>query len=69
MVLHTRLRRQPNSRSTGLEGDLAAKLLGSMLAQPRVKRLLSTDHFSVDADRYMPDPRALHFGFLRNHDG
>jgi transposase len=31
-----------------LEGDVAAKLLGAVLAQPRVKRLLSTDHFSVD---------------------
>src|ERR1700733_10797643 len=31
-----------------LEGDIAAKLLGAVLAQPRVKRLLSTDHFSVD---------------------
>ena len=29
-------------------GDIAAKLLGAVLAQPRVKRLLSTDHFSVD---------------------
>jgi hypothetical protein len=31
-----------------LEGDIAAKLLSAVLAQPRVKRLLSTDHFSVD---------------------
>jgi hypothetical protein len=31
-----------------LEGDLAAKLLGAVLTQPRVKRLLSTEHFSVD---------------------
>ena len=31
-----------------LEGDLAAKLLSAVMAQPRVKRLLSTDHFSVD---------------------
>jgi transposase len=29
-----------------LEGDIA-KLLDAVLAQPRVKRLLSTDHFSV----------------------
>ena len=28
--------------------DIAAKLLSTVLAQPRVKRLLSTDHFSVD---------------------
>ncbi len=31
-----------------LEGDIAAKFLGAILSQPRVKRLLSTDHFSVD---------------------
>jgi transposase len=31
-----------------LEGDLAAKLLSAVMAQPRVKGLLSTDHFSVD---------------------
>jgi transposase len=31
-----------------LEGAIAAKLLSAILAQPRVKRLLSTHHFSVD---------------------
>src|SRR5262249_25349075 len=31
-----------------LEGDIAAKLLSAVLAHPRVKQLLSTDHFSVD---------------------
>ena len=36
------------NRDRLLEGDLAAKLLGSVLTQPRVKRLLSMDHFSVD---------------------
>src|SRR5579863_2462484 len=36
------------NRDRLLEGDLAAKLLGAVLTQPRVKRLLSTDHFSVD---------------------
>jgi len=36
------------NRDRLLEGDLAAKLLGAVLAQPRVKRLLSSDHFSVD---------------------
>jgi hypothetical protein len=36
------------NRERLLEGDLAAKLLNAVLAQPRVKRLLSTDHFSVD---------------------
>jgi transposase len=36
------------NRDRLLEGDIAAKLLNAVLAQPRVKRLLSTDHFSVD---------------------
>jgi len=36
------------NRDRLLEGDVAAKLLAAVLAQPRVKRLLSTDHFSVD---------------------
>jgi hypothetical protein len=41
-------RRSRKNRDRLLEGDVAAKLLGAVLAQPRVKRLLSTDHFSVD---------------------
>src|SRR5258708_15868707 len=36
------------SRDRLLEGDIAAKFLSAVLAQPRVKRLLSTEHFSVD---------------------
>jgi transposase len=36
------------NRDRLLEGDIAAKFLGVVLAQPRVKKLLSTDHFSVD---------------------
>ena len=36
------------NRERLLEGDIAAKLLSAVLAQPRVKQLLSTDHFSVD---------------------
>ena len=36
------------NRERLLEGDIAAKLMSAVLAQPRVKRLLSTDHFSVD---------------------
>ena len=36
------------NRDRLLEGDVAAKLLGAVLTQPRVKRLLSTEHFSVD---------------------
>src|SRR6202030_807910 len=36
------------NRERLLQGDIAAKLLSAVMAQPRVKRLLSTDHFSVD---------------------
>jgi transposase len=36
------------NRDRLLEGDIAAKFLNAVLAQPRVKRLLSTEHFSVD---------------------
>jgi transposase len=36
------------NRDRLLDGDIAAKFLAAVLAQPRVKTLLSTDHFSVD---------------------
>ena len=36
------------NRDRLLEGEIAAKFLRAILAQPRVKRLLSSDHFSVD---------------------
>jgi transposase len=36
------------NRDRLLEGDVAAKLLNAILSQPHVKRLLSSDHFSVD---------------------
>jgi transposase len=36
------------NRERLLEGDIAAKFLSAILVQPRVRRLLSTDHFSVD---------------------
>jgi transposase len=36
------------NRDRLLDGDIAAKLLAAVLAQPRVKRLLSSEHFSVD---------------------
>ena len=36
------------NRDRLLEGDIAAKFLRAVLAQPRVKRLLSPEHFSVD---------------------
>src|SRR3954469_13811296 len=36
------------NRDRLLEGAVAARFLSTLLAQPRVKRLLSTEHFSVD---------------------
>lgn len=36
------------NRDRLLEGDIAAKLLSAILSHRRVKRLLSSDHFSVD---------------------
>jgi len=36
------------NRDRLLDGKIAAKFLSAVLAQPRVKRLLSSDHFSVD---------------------
>ena len=36
------------NRDRLLAGDIAAKFLGAVLAQSRVKKLLSTDHVSVD---------------------
>jgi len=36
------------NRDRLLEGEIAAKFLNAILAQPQVKRLLSSDHFSVD---------------------
>src|SRR3954452_24943244 len=36
------------NRDRLLEGEIAAKFLAAVLAQPRVKRLLSSEHFSID---------------------
>ncbi|GJD49064.1 IS5 family transposase ISNisp7 [Methylobacterium crusticola] len=36
------------NRDRLLEGDIAAKFLAAVLSQPKVTRLLSTEHFSVD---------------------
>jgi transposase len=36
------------NRDRLLEGDIAAKFLAGVLAQSKVKKLLSSDHFSVD---------------------
>ena len=36
------------NRDRLLEGEIAGKFMRAVLAQPRVKRLMSSDHFSVD---------------------
>jgi IS5 family transposase len=36
------------NRDRLLEGEIAAKFLNAILAQPRVKKLLSSEHFSVE---------------------
>ena len=36
------------NRDRLLQGEIAAKFLAAVLSQPRVRRLLSSDHFSVD---------------------
>jgi transposase len=36
------------NRDRMLDGEIVAKFLRAILAQPRVKRLISSDHFSVD---------------------
>jgi transposase len=49
------------NRDRLLEGNIAAKFLSAILYQPKVKRLLSTDHFSVDGtlvEAWMIEPRA-----------
>src|SRR6201987_3018727 len=39
------------NRDRLLDGHIAAKFLTAILAQPRVKRLLSSEHFAVDGTR------------------
>lgn len=36
------------NRDRLLEGEIAARFLAAVLAQPWVKKLLSSEHFSVD---------------------
>ena len=45
------------NRDRLLEGDTAAKLLAAVLAQPKVNKLLSSDHFSVDGTLIEAWPR------------
>lgn len=54
------------NRDRLLEGEIAAKFLNALLMQPKVKRLLSSDHFSVDGT--LIEARASIKGF-RKKDG
>jgi len=36
------------NRDRLLEGEIAAKFLAAILTQPKIRQLLSTEHFSVD---------------------
>ena len=38
----------PQFRATGCSKDIATRFLAAVLDQPRVKKLLSTEHFTVD---------------------
>jgi hypothetical protein len=37
------------NRDRLLAGDIAAEFLATLLGRPKVRRLLSSEHFSVDA--------------------
>jgi transposase len=56
-----------SNRDRLLEGAIAAKFLSAVLAQPKVKRLLSTDHFSVDGT--LIEAWASTKSFRRKDDG
>ena len=45
------------NRDRLLAGEVAGRFLAAVLAQPRVSRLLSSDHFSVDGTRSRPGRR------------
>jgi transposase len=47
------------NRDRLLEGEIAAKFLRAVLAQPKVETLLSDEHFSVDGTLIQAPPAAL----------
>jgi transposase len=55
------------NRDRLLEGEIATKFLIAILAQPKVKRLLSSDHFSVDGT--LIEAWASMKSFKRKNDG
>ena len=53
------------NRDRLLEGEIAAGFLDAVLSQPRVKRLLSSEHFSVDGTLIVSmrrRPQGRHYG-------
>jgi len=59
------------NRDRLLAGEIAAKFLNAVLAQPRVKRLLSSEHFSVDGTLIEPRadrPLAITLGADKSYD-
>ena len=59
------------NRDRLLEGEIAAKLLEAVLSQPQVKRLLSSEHFSVDGTLIRPGASMKSFKSKQppNNDG
>jgi transposase len=55
------------NRDRLLEGEIATKFLNAILAQPKVRRLLSSDHFSVDGT--LIEAWASMKSFKRKNDG
>src|SRR3546814_6261535 len=47
------------NRDRLLSGEIAAKFLRAILAQPKVKRLISSDHFSVDGTLIRSEERRV----------
>ena len=47
------------NRDRLLQGEIAAKFLRAVLVQPKVKAMLSDDHFSVDGTLIQAPPAAL----------
>lgn len=57
------------NRDRLLEGEIAAKFLNALLAQPKVKGLLSSDHFSVDGTLIGFDQELPEEGWQRQRRG
>src|SRR5215469_17250589 len=57
------------NRDRLLEGEIAAKFLIAVLSQPRVKRLLSSEHFSVDGTLIEAWASIKSFKPKDDHDG